>query len=232
MKRCALHEQSVGRSSKTRDSVAHVPVRQRTPDSLGCAASVDSRTLNRSLLLNIATVTVEVTSTPGASLGRITTVSSRITAASVAADTALTVPTLSIATAFKRRKTTVRSTSAPGFDTAPDETSSKTSTTFHDTHPARRTGHTGAATVGLPRGTTDPAGAVARTTVSVPTTGASIGGTGGDAGAVLADLARGAGIPAGATVVGIGLQIRLTTIVQVAIAVAKSCIAANAACAS
>jgi hypothetical protein len=37
---------------------------------------------------------------------------------------------------------------------------------------------------------------------------------------------------ASATVVGIGLQIRLTTIVQVAIAVAKSCIAANAACAS
>jgi hypothetical protein len=41
-----------------------------------------------------------------------------------------------------------------------------------------------------------------------------------------------ADMTASATVVGIGLQIRLTTIVQVAIAVAKSCIAANAACAS
>ncbi len=50
-------------------------------------------------------------------------------------------------------------------------------------------------------------------------------------GTIATRFARSTDMAAGATVFGVVLQIRLTTIVQVAIAVAKPCIAANATCA-
>ncbi len=96
--------------------------------------------------------------------------------------------------------------------------------------------HTGPAATALTHWTTHtrPTIGATRTIAGSRLTGATAITAASGAGDRVTDtrFSARADMTASATVVGIGLQIRLTTIVQVAIAVAKSCIAANAACAS